>query len=98
MTSRTLALAFGLTAGLTAAAPPAFAGDVQGDAYDCRELWRMRNQIYKSGGLCFKSPKAIAEFGSAGCTHDGEAETLLSDVARDTLAQIRKSERRQGCR
>lgn len=87
-----------LAAGLVAAASSVQAGDVQGDAYDCQELWRMRNQIYKAGGLCFASPKAIAEFGNAGCRHDRQDDVRLTDADRTTLAQISKSERRQSCR
>lgn len=34
--------------------------------YSCDELWRERNAIYAEQGYCFKSAKAIAEFGR-GC-------------------------------
>ncbi len=75
----------------------AMAGDVQGDAYGCDELWSMRNQIFKGGGYCFKSGKAIQQFGNAGCLFDDEHAVPLSDIDRQTLSAIRKSERRQSC-
>ncbi|MGQ0457488.1 MAG: YARHG domain-containing protein [Hyphomicrobium sp.] len=100
MTQR-IALALAVSASLAIfavlAAPAVQAGDVQGDAYDCQELWQMRNAIYKSGGYCFKSPKTIATFGNAGCIYESQAEVPISDIDRDTLAQIRKSEKRQAC-
>jgi YARHG domain len=92
-----LALVLAVSAAAASAAAPAVAGDVQGDAYSCQELWQMRNAIYKSGGYCFKTPKTIQTFGNAGCLYDNEAEVPISDIDRDTLAQIRKSEKRQSC-
>lgn len=77
--------------------PPVFAGDIQGDAYECKDLWSMRNQIYKSNGYCFKTSKAIAAFGNAGCRFDKLALVPLSENDRQVLSDIRKSERRQGC-
>ena len=82
---------------LAAAALPVKAGDVQGDAYGCDELWTMRNEIFKGGGYCFKSPRAIKQFGNAGCQYDSEYDVPLSDRDRETLSAIKKSERRQGC-
>lgn len=73
------------------------AGDVQGDAYGCDELWTMRNEIFKSGGYCFKSPRAIKQFGNAGCQYDIEFDVPVSDRDRQTLSAIKKSERRQSC-
>jgi hypothetical protein len=87
-----------LVLALAAAVPaPAFAGDIQGDAYDCQELWVMRNKIYKDGGYCFTSNRAITYFGNGGCTHHALSEVPLSDTSRLILRDIRKSERRQGC-
>jgi hypothetical protein len=76
---------------------PAHAGDVQGDAYGCDELWTLRNQIFKASGYCFKSPRAIKQFGNAGCQYDIEADVPLSYQDQQTLSSIEKSERRQGC-
>ena len=77
--------------------PLAMAGDIQGDAYACDELWQMRNTIYKSNGYCFRSPKAIAAFGNAGCLYDDESAVPVSDNDRLVLKDIRRSEARQGC-
>jgi hypothetical protein len=76
---------------------PVHAGDVQGDAYGCDELWTLRNQIFKANGYCFKSPKAIKQFGNAGCQFDAEADVPLSKQDRQVLRDIKKSERRQSC-
>ena len=95
-TSMTLAIA-ALTALGAAATVPAKAGDVQGDAYGCDELWTMRNEIFKAGGYCFKSPRAIKQFGNAGCQHDDEFDVPLSGRDRETLSAIKKSECRQSC-
>jgi hypothetical protein len=78
--------------------PSAGAGDIQGDAYDCGELWTMRNEIYKRGGYCFKTSRAIAQFGNAGCQYDQIDDVPLSNTDRSVVSNIKKSERRQGCR
>jgi hypothetical protein len=80
-----------------AALTPAYAGDIQGDAYDCKELWVMRNQIYKDNGYCLKTQKAISYFGNGGCSYHSEASTPLSEQDRLIIRYIKKSEARQGC-
>jgi hypothetical protein len=80
-----------------AATVPANAGDIQGDAYTCDKLWVMKNQIYKSGGFCFKSQRAITYFGNGGCQYDTQAEVPISDMDRNTLKDIRKSQKRLQC-
>lgn len=80
-----------------AAVMPASAGDVQGDAYDCKELYVMRNEIYKGARYCFKSAKAIAQFGNAGCQYDSLGDVPLSANQRSMIKGIKKSEARQGC-
>jgi hypothetical protein len=91
------ALAAGVFASSLTLTLPAAAGDVQGDAYPCEELWVMRNQIYKDNGYCFKSPQAIAYFGNGGCAYDSEESVPLSKPERRVLHDIKASERRQGC-
>lgn len=73
------------------------AGDIQGDAYSCQELWDMRNRIFKTNGYCFRTSRSIARFGNAGCRFDREAEVPLSATDRLILRDIRKSEARLGC-
>jgi hypothetical protein len=75
----------------------AAAGDVQGDAYDCQELWVMRNQIYKDAGYCFTTPRAVTYFGIGGCQYTTEAGVPLSNMERSTIDAIRASEARQSC-
>jgi hypothetical protein len=87
--------ALGLTA--LAATAPAQAGDVQGDAYSCEELWVMRNQVFKDNGYCFKAARAINYFGTGGCSYDSEAAVPLSKSERSFIREIRASERRLGC-
>lgn len=77
--------------------PRAAAGDIQGDAYSCQELWQMRNQIFKSNGYCFRTSRSIAHYGNAGCRFDHEAEVPLTAMDRVILRDIRKSEVRLGC-
>jgi YARHG domain len=73
------------------------AGDVQGDAYDCKDLWVMRNEIYKNAGYCFASAQAVNYFGNGGCRYRTISALPLSDQDRSVVGGIRKSERRQGC-
>ncbi len=76
---------------------PAAAGDIQGDAYNCKELWVMRNQIYKNGGYCFKTAKAIRTFGNAGCGYDSLTLVPVSDQDRLVIRDIKRSENRLRC-
>jgi len=73
------------------------AGDIQGDAYNCDELWVMKNEIYKQRGYCFKTTKAITKFGNAGCLYDEQADVPLSDNDRAVLKDIKLSMARQAC-
>ena len=76
---------------------PAKAGDIQGDAYGCEELWVMRNEVYKSAGYCFKTARAINYFGNGGCSYFSEGAVPLSRGERSMIRGIRASERRQAC-
>jgi hypothetical protein len=96
MTTKSL-LVLAAAATLSAATLPASAGDVQGDAYNCQELWVMRNQIYKDAGYCFTSPRAITYFGNGGCLYHSQSEVPLSDQQRQTIKMIKKSSARQSC-
>lgn len=87
-----------MTALAILAATPATAGDVQGDAYGCQELWVMRNQIFKDNGYCFATDRARDYFGNGGCRYHSESSVPLSKQERNTVRQIRASERRQSCR
>jgi len=76
-----------------AARPPALR--VQADA--CAGLWEERNEIYRGAGYCFKTRRAIATFGNAGCQYDNEADVPLSHRQRLRINDIRAAERRLGC-
>jgi YARHG domain len=84
-------------ASLAATLVPAAAGDVQGDAYSCQELWVMRNSIYKENGYCFKTARAINYFGNGGCSYHSEGAVPLSRSERSSIRAIRASENRLGC-
>jgi YARHG domain len=63
----------------------------------CDALWQQRNSIYKSGGFCFKTQKAIAAFGNSGCTYDDIRDVPLSDRDRQAVDQISRLEARMRC-
>lgn len=77
----------------TVGVEPAFA---QGGM--CQQLWVERNSIYKARGYCFKTARAIAYFGNAGCVYDVEAAVPLSRGERARVNQIQAMERDYGCR
>ena len=67
-------------------------------AQSCGDLWYRRNSIYKQGGYCFKTTRAIRTFGNAGCAYDDEADVPLSPRQRQIVASIQAEERDLGCR
>jgi YARHG domain len=92
-----LILAFAAAASFALTLVPAQAGDVQGDAFDCQELWVMRNQMYKDAGYCFSTTRGITYFGNGGCSTSNHADLVLSGQDQQTLRAVKKSEARQGC-
>ena len=73
------------------------AGIVQANADICANAWRTRNQIYKDAGYCFKTSRAIAAFGNAGCVHDAIHDVPLSPRQRREVQGLRDYERNMGC-
>ena len=67
-------------------------------AQSCEGLWVERNAIYKEAGYCFKTRRAIAHFGNAGCSYDNEGSLPLSARERARVARIIAEERALGCR
>lgn len=67
-------------------------------AESCEDLWYARNQLYKAGGYCFRTARAIQAFGNAGCQYDDVNDVPLSARQRRILADIVGQERVQGCR
>ena len=77
-------------AALLLTAPPA-------DAQSCQQLWVERNSYYKRHGYCFKTQRAIAHFGNAGCRYHNEGAVPLSGAERARIAQIQRLEQAYGC-
>jgi YARHG domain len=63
----------------------------------CERLWVARNQIFKDAGYCFKTRRAIAYFGNAGCQYDSESRVPLSRGERARVARLQAEERELGC-
>lgn len=64
----------------------------------CEPLRDVRNWIFKERGYCFKTPKAIADYGNDGCIYDDEALVPKNDYERDNVIAIRKVEAEKGCK
>ena len=66
-------------------------------ALSCGELWLRRNTVFKDGGYCFRSPRAISKFGNAGCSFDDVDQVPLSNSDRILINQIKSLEQSKGC-
>lgn len=77
---------------VTAGASPALA-----DPGTCASLWTARNEIYKAQGYCFRTQRAIAAFGNAGCQYDAIEDVPLSANDRRVIADIVRQERALRC-
>jgi hypothetical protein len=66
-------------------------------ALDCGQLWQHRNSIFKDGGYCFRTPRAVASFGNAGCKYDNIADVPLSDRDRQLVRAIQAAESAKRC-
>ena len=78
--------------------PIVLAGSGSARADDCSELWYRRNQVYKSAGYCFKTARAIAAFGNAGCQYDAMSAVPLSERDRAAVGRYVSEEAALGCR
>jgi hypothetical protein len=65
--------------------------------FPCDELWAERNAVYKDAGYCFKTARAVREFGNAGCRYDNLADVPLSARDRAKVADIVAQERVNRC-
>jgi hypothetical protein len=63
----------------------------------CDGLWRQRNMIFKAASYCFKTQRAIREFGNAGCQYDNLASVPLSETQRQIIDNIAKLESAKRC-
>jgi YARHG domain len=66
-------------------------------AQSCDEFWYQRNMIFKEAGYCFKTARAIRNFGNAGCRYDDQADVPLSARQRAEIAEITAMERARRC-
>ncbi|GGI24349.1 DUF4424 family protein [Bradyrhizobium guangdongense] len=82
-------------------ADPAAARDADGSQnvadQPCDQLWQQRNSIFKAGGYCFRTPRAIAAFGNAGCKYDNILDVPLSARDRQVVNDIQRIERIKAC-
>lgn len=65
--------------------------------FSCDQLWFGRNSIYKEAGYCFKTPRAIAAFGNAGCQYDDINDVRLSPDNGGLVSAIQRAERIKVC-
>jgi hypothetical protein len=64
----------------------------------CEGLWQQRNMIFKTAGYCFKTQRAIRDFGNAGCQYDDLTSVPLSESQRQAIDDIARVEAAKGCR
>ncbi|MGI3903104.1 MAG: YARHG domain-containing protein [Janthinobacterium lividum] len=83
---------------ITVALPLVLLGYIPAKADECSELWFSRNQIYKGAGYCFKTTRAIAAFGNAGCQYDDMRDVPLSEKDRIAVGRYVREEAVLGCR
>jgi hypothetical protein len=65
--------------------------------FSCDQLWFGRNSIFKAAGYCFKTPRAIAKFGNAGCRYDDVNAIRLSDEDQNFAETIQQAEQSKAC-
>ncbi len=89
---RSLCLSLLATALLASGSGPAHA-----NPQACADLWTARNEIYKAQGYCFRTKRAIAAFGNAGCQYDDVEDLPLSANDHRVIADIVRQERALRC-
>jgi YARHG domain len=65
--------------------------------FSCDQLWFGRNSIFKAAGYCFKTPRAIAAFGNAGCQYDDINAVRLSAEDQNFAEAIQQAEQAKAC-
>lgn len=65
--------------------------------FDCDQLWFGRNSVFKEAGYCFKTPRAIAAFGNAGCRYDDIGAVILTPENGNFVQAIQNAERAKAC-
>ncbi|QDP26339.1 DUF4424 family protein [Bradyrhizobium cosmicum] len=67
------------------------------ESQNCVQLWQQRNSIFKAGAYCFRTPRAVAAFGNAGCKYDNILDVPLSARDRQLVNDIQRIERIKAC-
>jgi YARHG domain len=65
--------------------------------FSCEQLWSGRNGIFKVAGYCFKTARAIAAFGNAGCVYDDIDAVRLSAEDQNLAEAIQRVEQAKAC-
>lgn len=65
--------------------------------FSCDQLWFGRNSIFKAAGYCFKTHRAIATFGNAGCQYDDINAIRLSAEDQNFAETIQQAEQSKAC-
>jgi hypothetical protein len=65
--------------------------------YDCDQLWFGRNSVFKEAGYCFKTQRAIAAFGNAGCRYDDVSVVILTLENQSFVQAAQNFERAKSC-
>ena len=63
----------------------------------CDILWQMQNGIFKENGYCFRTDRAIAFFGNAGCFVADAGAVKLNEFERANIATIQSVVKIKGC-
>lgn len=64
---------------------------------NCEFLYTMRNAIYAEHHYCFKTARAIAAFGNAGCISSNVAALGMSSIELSNAGVILQAEKIKGC-
>ena len=60
-------------------------------ALSCEQLWYQRNRMFKAGGYCFRTSRAIGIFGNAGCTMISRLTCHCQVEIGKSLARLNRS-------
>ncbi|KNY23487.1 YARHG domain-containing protein [Methylobacterium sp. ARG-1] len=64
---------------------------------DCAEGWYQRNLIYERAGSCFRSKRAIRNFGNTDCRYDTTDRVPLSRQEQAAGAGLQAFEQAHAC-
>src|SRR5258708_23473487 len=64
---------------------------------NCDFLYQMLNQIYRTHGFCYQSPRAIKEIGNDGCHVSDMTQVQLNPIEKTNVAVIAQAFRAKSC-